>query len=98
VLSVGMDTKKKVETILRRCCNCSQYKFYNVGKTTSARIISRSTKLPLIYVPLESILSKWYGESERNLAKLFDLCNKLGKSYGGSILFIDEVDALASSR
>lgn len=39
-------------------------------------------------------MSKWYGEGEKTLAKIFDLCNMMGNS----ILFIDEVDALATSR
>ena len=51
-------------------------------------------KIPLIYVPIESIMSKWYGESPRNLSHIFDACEDLG----GAILFIDEIDSLASSR
>ena len=44
---------------------------------------------------MENILSKWYGESERNLSKVFDVCDQLPD---GAIIFIDEIDALASSR
>ena len=64
------------------------------GKTTSARIIASTTNLPMIYVPLDSIMSKWYGESEKNLGKIFDAAEELGDS----IVFIDEVDALATRR
>jgi len=46
------------------------------GKTTSARIIAKQTNVPLIYMPLEAILSKWYGESETRLASIFDVNHK----------------------
>jgi ATP-dependent Zn protease len=65
-----------------------------VGKTTVARIIAGEVAVPLIYVPIESIMSKWYGQSSQNLAQIFDASEDLE----GSILFIDEIDALASSR
>ena len=64
------------------------------GKTTTARIIASETDVPLVYVPIESLMSKWYGEGEKTLAKIFDLCDTMGDA----ILFIDEVDALATSR
>lgn len=65
------------------------------GKTTSARIISNTIDVPLIYVSLENIVSKWYGESENRLAQIFDTAKKLDK---GCVIFIDEIDTLASSR
>lgn len=43
-----------------------------VGKTSMARIVSCLTMVPMIYVPIESILSKYYGESSQNLAYVFD--------------------------
>ncbi len=36
-----------------------------VGKTTIARIIAGEVKVPLVYVPIESIMSKWYGQSSQ---------------------------------
>ena len=65
-----------------------------VGKTTIARIIAGEVKVPLVYVPIESIMSKWYGQSSQNLSQIFDACEDLG----GSILFLDEIDSLAGSR
>ena len=38
------------------------------GKTTSAKIIAQQVNVPLIYLPLESIMSKWYGESEKKFS------------------------------
>jgi SpoVK/Ycf46/Vps4 family AAA+-type ATPase len=65
-----------------------------VGKTTAARIIAGEVKVPLVYVPIESIMSKWYGQSSQNLAHIFDAC----EDFGGAILFLDEIDSLAGSR
>ena len=64
------------------------------GKTTIARIIGSQVDIPLVYVPIESIMSKWYSESASNLANIFDICDELGLSY----IFIDEIDSLAISR
>lgn len=64
------------------------------GKTTAARIIAGEVKTPLVYVPVESIMSKWYGQSSQNLAQIFDYCEMLGSC----ILFLDEIDSLAGSR
>ncbi len=41
------------------------------GKTTSAKIISQQVNIPLVYMPLEAIMSKYYGESENRLADIF---------------------------
>lgn len=68
------------------------------GKTSTARIIASSIQLPLIYVSLESIVSKWFGESEKNLGKIFDLARALGHAQKGCVIFVDEIDSLASSR
>ncbi len=65
-----------------------------VGKTTIARIIAGEVNVPLVYVPIESIMSKWYGQSSQNLSQIFDACEDLG----GCILFMDEIDSLAGSR
>jgi ATP-dependent 26S proteasome regulatory subunit len=64
------------------------------GKTTSAKIIASTVGIPLIYVPAEAMLSKWYGDSEKSLASIFEKAAELGKV----ILFIDEIDSLAGSR
>lgn len=64
------------------------------GKTTSAKIISQQVSIPLVYMPLEAIMSKYYGESESRLAEIFEAAAAMGSV----ILFIDEVDSLATSR
>eukprot|EP00002_Diphylleia_rotans_P018141 TRINITY_DN3520_c0_g1_i4.p1 TRINITY_DN3520_c0_g1~~TRINITY_DN3520_c0_g1_i4.p1 ORF type:complete len:402 (-),score=69.23 TRINITY_DN3520_c0_g1_i4:882-2087(-) len=57
------------------------------GKTSTARIIASQTSVPMVYVPLESVVSKYYGEAEKKLGQIFDACGDLQ----GSIVFIDEV-------
>ncbi len=63
------------------------------GKTTMARIIAKDINIPLVYIPLETIMSKWYGESENKLADIFRICRTRE-----CLLFFDEIDALAISR
>jgi len=63
------------------------------GKTLTARIVAKRCGRPLVHVPSEKVLSKWYGESPKNLASVFDACDALG-----AVLFLDEVDALCSTR
>ena len=65
------------------------------GKTTAARLAAEEALLPLIYCPLESLVSKWVGQGEQQLASLFAASSALGR---GCIIFLDELDALAGSR
>ncbi|KAL9266873.1 Proteasome-activating nucleotidase-like protein [Drosera capensis] len=65
------------------------------GKTSCARVIANQAGVPLLYVPLEVVVSKYYGESERLLGKVFTLANELSD---GAIIFLDEVDSFAISR
>ncbi len=65
-----------------------------VGKTSMARIIASESKIPMLYIPIENILSKYYGESAKNLSEIFDLADNFDKV----ILFLDEIDSLAGSR
>lgn len=57
------------------------------GKTLTARIIAQEAGIPMIHIPIESIVSKWYGESEKKMSAIFDACDQLD----GAIIFIDEV-------
>ncbi|KAL2467110.1 P-loop containing nucleoside triphosphate hydrolase superfamily protein [Abeliophyllum distichum] len=65
------------------------------GKTSCARVIANQSGVPMIYLPLEVIMSKYYGESERMLGKVFSLANEIPN---GAIIFLDEVDSLATTR
>lgn len=64
------------------------------GKTTSAKIISQQVNIPLVYIPIEAIMSELYGKSEQKLSEMWETCRQIGKI----IIFIDEIDALAGNR
>ncbi|XP_052734756.1 uncharacterized protein LOC108341616 isoform X2 [Vigna angularis] len=65
------------------------------GKTSCARVIANQAGVPLLYVPLEAIMSEFYGKSERLLGKVFSLANNLPN---GAIIFLDEIDSFAAAR
>jgi hypothetical protein len=67
------------------------------GKTSAARAVAALAALPLVYLPLEAYVSKWYGESERALAEALAACDALSAD-AGAVVFLDELDALATSR
>ena len=63
------------------------------GKTMSAGLIARDLGVELYQVDLSKIVSKWIGETEKNLAALFDAAEA-----GHAILLFDEADALFGKR
>lgn len=65
------------------------------GKTTMARHIGQEAGLVVVHVPLENILSAYYGESTKRLGMIFDAATAAREPL---ILFLDEIDALAPSR
>eukprot|EP00669_Euglena_mutabilis_P007930 TRINITY_DN3101_c0_g1_i1.p1 TRINITY_DN3101_c0_g1~~TRINITY_DN3101_c0_g1_i1.p1 ORF type:complete len:284 (+),score=110.58 TRINITY_DN3101_c0_g1_i1:372-1223(+) len=64
------------------------------GKTMLAKAIARETNARFLEVKVESLFSKWVGESERLVSAVFTLARKLQPA----IIFIDEMDALLGSR
>ena len=63
------------------------------GKTMAAEVLANQLKLDLYRIDLASTVSKYIGETEKNLAKIFDAAER-----SGAILFFDEADALFSKR
>ncbi|WP_237063676.1 ATP-binding protein [Microbulbifer zhoushanensis] len=63
------------------------------GKTLSARVLAGAAGRPLFRVDVASLVSKWRGETNKNLRKMFRAA-----SQSGAILFIDEFDAVVSKR
>lgn len=63
------------------------------GKTMAAEVIARELGLSLYRIDLSAVVSKYIGETEKNLRKLFDAADD-----GGAILFFDEADALFGKR
>jgi SpoVK/Ycf46/Vps4 family AAA+-type ATPase len=64
------------------------------GKTLVARAIATECRATFTAVGISDILNMWIGESERNLAAIFDKA----RSEAPAVLFFDELDALALSR
>jgi len=44
------------------------------GKTMAAEVVGNALKLDWYRIDLVGVLSKWMGETERNLERLFDAC------------------------
>lgn len=63
------------------------------GKTMAAEVLARELGLSLYRIDLSAVVSKYIGETEKNLRKLFDAAED-----GGAILFFDEADALFGKR
>lgn len=63
------------------------------GKTMAAEVLANELKLDLFRIDLSAVVSKYIGETEKNLRKLFDAAE-----YGNAILFFDEADALFGKR
>jgi SpoVK/Ycf46/Vps4 family AAA+-type ATPase len=63
------------------------------GKTLVAGLIARELELELYQVDLSKIVSKWVGETEKQLAKVFDAAEA-----GHVLLLFDEADALFGQR
>jgi AAA+ superfamily predicted ATPase len=63
------------------------------GKTTAAELLAREQGVDLYKVDLSSVISKYVGETEKNLARVFDEAED-----ANAILFFDEADALFGKR
>ncbi|CAN5377782.1 hypothetical protein BH09BAC1_BH09BAC1_18090 [soil metagenome] len=63
------------------------------GKTLTASLLGKSTGLDVYRIDLSMIVSKYIGETEKNLASVFDMAEN--KNW---LLFFDEADALFGKR
>jgi hypothetical protein len=63
------------------------------GKTLAAEVVAGDVGLPLFKVDLASVVSKWVGETEKNLDSVF---REAEESH--SVLFFDEAEALFGKR
>lgn len=64
------------------------------GKTLLAKAVANETNSHFVLINGPEIMSKYYGQSEENLRKKFEEAQKNAPS----IIFIDEIDAIASKR
>jgi AAA+ superfamily predicted ATPase len=63
------------------------------GKTMAAEVLARELRLDLFRIDLSAVVSKYIGETEKNLRRVFDAAE-----VGGAILLFDEADALFGKR
>ena len=63
------------------------------GKTLAAQVLAGELRLPLYRIDLAAIVSKYIGETEKNLRQLFDAAGD-----SDAILYFDEADALFGKR
>ena len=63
------------------------------GKTLAAEVLAHQLRLDLYRIDLSSVVSKYIGETEKNLRQVFDAAEQ-----GGAILLFDEADALFGKR
>ncbi len=64
------------------------------GKTLLAKAVAREAEANFIATKSSDLLSKWYGESEQQIARLFARARQVAPT----ILFIDEIDSLVPAR
>lgn len=64
------------------------------GKTLLAKAVAKEAEANFIAVKSSDLLSKWYGESEQQIARLFARARQVAPC----VLFIDELDSLVPAR
>jgi len=64
------------------------------GKTLLAKAVAKEAEANFISMKSSDLLSKWYGESEQQIAKLF----ARARAVAPCVLFIDEIDSLVPAR
>jgi SpoVK/Ycf46/Vps4 family AAA+-type ATPase len=63
------------------------------GKTMAAEVLARELELDLYRIDLSQVVSKYIGETEKNLRRVFDAAED-----GSAVLLFDEADALFGKR
>src|SRR5437870_3423094 len=63
------------------------------GKTLAAEVLASALGIDLLVVDISRLVSKWIGETEKNLAEVFDAAER-----AQAVLVFDEADALFGRR
>jgi Cdc6-like AAA superfamily ATPase len=75
------------------------YGYPGTGKTSSVKQIAKTTGRSIYMVEIDKIQSKWVGESEKNLAKVFEEYKYCKKHFNiDPILLFNEADAILGKR
>ncbi len=82
-----------MKRILKAGFRCLFYGVSGTGKTLTASLIGKTANLPVYRVDLSMLVSKYIGETEKNLAFVFEQAEN--KNW---VLFFDEADALFGKR
>ena len=64
------------------------------GKTLIAKAVARESEANFIAAKASDLLSKWYGESEQQVSRLFQRARQVAPT----VIFVDEIDSLAPQR
>ncbi|MEO0871659.1 MAG: AAA family ATPase, partial [Pseudomonadota bacterium] len=64
------------------------------GKTLLAKAVAKEAEANFISIKSSDLLSKWYGESEQQIARMF----QRARSVAPCVIFIDEIDSLVPAR
>lgn len=64
------------------------------GKTLIAKAVAREAEANFVATKSSDLLSKWYGESEQQVSRLFQRARQVAPT----VIFIDEIDSLAPQR
>jgi transitional endoplasmic reticulum ATPase len=64
------------------------------GKTLLAKAVAREAEANFVATKSSDLLSKWYGESEQQVSRLFERARQVAPT----VVFIDEIDSLAPAR
>ena len=105
---INQDLKEELQATLELLKNPQQTQRYGIevpkgilltgppgtGKTTIAKVMANDAQMSFFILSMDAVVSKWVGESEKNLTRFF----KAAQAHAPSIIFIDEVDTIGRGR
>jgi len=68
------------------------------GKTFVAKAMAKEAQVPFLFVSASAFQSMYYGQTNRKIRSYFKALRKYARTEGGAIGFIEEIDAIGSSR